>query len=218
MAALRPVEHQPRGPRPQVSHDAGRRHHHQAPRRHAGRRVHPAGRVLHRPGVRSAREMERLFAREWICAGRSEQAAAPGQYLPSRDSRARASSSRALRQARSRRSTTSAAIAAPGCARSTRAVRRQHPVPVSRLDLRPRRPAGRRAAHGRRAALRQGRLSRCIAWPRTSGTATSSSRWPRSRRRSPRSSPTCRPSSPPGGCRISASATASSTTCAPTGS
>jgi Rieske 2Fe-2S family protein len=26
-------------------------------------------------------EMERLFAREWICAGRSEQAAAPGQYF-----------------------------------------------------------------------------------------------------------------------------------------
>ncbi|MEO7272545.1 MAG: aromatic ring-hydroxylating dioxygenase subunit alpha [Vicinamibacterales bacterium] len=26
-------------------------------------------------------EMERLFGREWICAGRSEQAAAPGQYF-----------------------------------------------------------------------------------------------------------------------------------------
>ena len=74
-----------------------------------------------------------------------------------------------------RPSTTSAATAARGCAPSAGHVRRQHPVPVSRLDLRPRRPADRRAAHGRSAALPQGGLSAASPCTPTSGTATSSS-------------------------------------------
>ena len=61
------------------------------------------------------------------------------------------------------------------CTEDARHVRRQHPVPVPRLDLRPRRPADRRAAHGRSAALPTRRTIRCTACTPTSGTATSSS-------------------------------------------
>ena len=59
--------------------------------------------------------------------------------------------------------------------RGDRTVRRQHPVPVSRVDLRPRRTADRRAAHGRSAALPQGGLPAASRRTRTCGTATSSS-------------------------------------------
>ena len=63
------------------AHDAGRRHHHQAARRHARRRGHAAGARTTSTSAYFRTEMDRLFAREWICAGRSEQVAAPGQYF-----------------------------------------------------------------------------------------------------------------------------------------
>ncbi len=95
------------------------------------------------------------------------------------------------------RSTTSAAIAARGSAPSRRDVRRQHPVPVSRLDLRPRRPADRRAAHGRSAALPQGRLPAAPRPRRRLGRPHLHQPVAATRRRSRRSWPICPRSSAP---------------------
>ena len=74
---------------------------------------------------------------------------------------------RSASQAACMRSTTSAATEARGSApKALGHVRGKHPVPLPRVDLRPRRPADRRAAHGRGSAFPQGGLS---AAPRAGG-------------------------------------------------
>ena len=72
-----------------------------------------------------------------------------------------------------------------------RPVLRDHPVPLPRLDLRPRRPADRRALHRRHRGLRQGRLAAAPRWPSRPGKGSSSSTWPSSPSRSRRPSSRC---------------------------
>ena len=105
--------------------------------------------------------------------------------------------------------------------RGIRPVSGQHPVPVSRLDLRARRTAGRRAAHGRGAALPQGGLPAASASAPRSGTGTCSSISISTTARLLRcrsNSPIFRTSSARGAWRICGSAAGSSTTSRPTGS
>ena len=128
-----------------------------------GARTLPA-RVLHRPGAASGARWSGCSGAMWICAGRVGAGRARRASSSCASCSARASSSRAAPPARVQRllqrlpPSRHAALHRAG-----RAVRRQHPVPVSRLDLRPRRPADRRAAHGRSAALPEGRTIRCTA-------------------------------------------------------
>ena len=163
-------------------------------------------------------EMDRLFARDWICAGRSEQVASPGQYFV----REVLGESIIITRARIRRGAGVLQRLPPSrdtpLCRDDGALRRRHPVPVSRLDLRARRPPGRCAAHGRRAALRQGGLPAASRRGGRVGRPHLHLAGARLRRRSWNSSPISPPNSPAGACRTSASAIASSTTCGPTGS
>ena len=124
----------------------------------ARRRADAAGASSTSTGRYFDREMERLFARMWVCAGRTEQVDRPGRFfvrellgesiIVTRD--ASPAVERVLQRLPPSRH---AAVH-----RSRGDVRRQHPVSLSRVDLRPRRTAGRRAAHGRSAALPQGGL------------------------------------------------------------
>ncbi len=102
--------------------------------------------------------------------------------------------------------------------RGTRHLPGQHPVPVSRVDLRSRRPAAGRAADGRGRAASIDRSFRFARSRARRGTATSSSTLQIRRRRWPRSSATCRRALRRGRCRTCGSPTASSTTSPPTGS
>ena len=119
----------------------------------------------------------------WVCAGRTEQVEEPRPVL--RPRAARREHRRHARPGRGQR--VLQRLPAPRHAavhRGARHVSRQHPVPVSRLDLRPRRPPDRRAAHGRSAALPQGRLPAAPGRRRRCGTGTSSSTSIRRPRRS----------------------------------
>ncbi len=102
--------------------------------------------------------------------------------------------------------------------RKRRHVSRQHPVSVSRVDLRARRPAAGRAADGRGRGLRLRRTIRSARWRAKPGTATSSSTSPILRRRWRRNSASCRSGSRRGRCRTCGWRTASSTTSPRTGS
>ena len=98
--------------------------------------------------------------------GATEQLAAPGSYFLR--ARRRRERDRAARRATaaSPPSTTSAATAARCCASEDRGrFAGAHPVPVPRLDLRPRRRAARRAAHGEGRGLPRARLPPAAAWP-----------------------------------------------------
>ena len=169
--------------------------------------------VLHRSDTSAARWIA-LFATMWICAGRLEQVERPGQFFLREVLGESIIVTRERVRAGATRSTTSAGIAARRlCTEPGRNVRRQHPVPVSRVDLRSRRTADRRAAHGRSAALPQGRTTRCIAvhadvWD--GHIFMNLSQEPRPLARAAR--PICRASSAAGACRISGSDIASSTT------
>ena len=191
----------------------------QAARRDAGgARTLPA-RLLHRCGSTSTASWTRCSRTMWICAGRTEEIERPGQFF------VREVPATAIIVTRSRTAACSAFYnvcrhrGTRLCTERTGTFARQHPVPVSRLDLRPRRPADRRAAHGRGAALPQGGLSRCTActprsWDghvflnldRDAAAARGAAR------------PICPASSARGGWRICAWAAGSSTTSRPTGS
>ena len=163
------------------------------------------------------REMDRLFARMWVCAGRAEQVGNPGDFFVREllgekiiITRGPGSHQRLLQRLPASRH-----AALHGDARH---LPRQHPVSVSRLDLRPRRMPDWRAAHGRSAALPQGRLPAASGRRRGLGRARLHQSRSRRPRRSRRSSAHFPPGSARGAWRISGSATASSTTCARTGS
>ena len=164
-------------------------------------------------------EMDRLFAQDWICAGRVEQVEAPGQFF--------------LRELAGESIIITRSASGPRAGllqrlppsrheavhRGRGTLRRQHPVPVSRLDVRPRRTAGRRAAHGRGPALPQGGLSAPSRPRGRMGRPHLHDARAKRRGRSSISSPICRRKvHDRGACRISGSATASSTTCGRTGS
>ena len=119
-----------------------------------------------------ARELERFYFNRWICAGRADQIPNAGDYftrtlgdesvIVTRD--ASGDDSRAVQRLPPSRH---AAVRA-----DRRALRRAHPVPVPQLDLRPRRPPARGAAHA--AGFLARTTTRCIAPAARSGTDTSS--------------------------------------------
>ena len=191
----------------------------QAARRHAGGASHAAGAVLRRSRRSSSARWRRCSRAMWICAGRAEQVARPGQFFVREVARREHHHHAQRRRHACTRSTTSAGTAARSCAPSRRDIRRQHPVPVSRLDLRPRRTPDRRAAHGRGAALPQGGLPAAPRPRRRLGRAhlhQSVTRTPAPLRDAAR-----RPAGQvhaPGAWRTCGSATASSTTSRRTGS
>ena len=102
-------------------------------------------------------ELERFYFKRWICAGRADQIPDAGRLLHAQRSATRASSSRATRSGDDSRALQRVPPSRHAAVRADRrAFRRSHPVPVSRLDVRPRRQPARRAAHG--AGLPQGGL------------------------------------------------------------
>ena len=182
-------------------------------------RAHAAGALLHRPRATSSARWTALRDDVDLRRARSEEVERPGQFFVREllgDSIivTRNAGGRGPRVPQRLPPSRHAALH-----RDDGHVRRQHPVPVSRVDLRPRRPADRRAAHGRSAALPQGglpaaRASHADVWDghiflnlsRDAAAARDAARRP------------ARRSSAPGGCRTCASATASSTTSRRTGS
>ena len=140
-----------------------------------------------------AREREAVLFADWFCVGREESLATPGDYLTADVAGesilivrgpARPGSSLAA-------STTCAGTAAPGSSRWPAAAGRRpcpqrlrghrDPLPLPRLDLRPRRRAARRAVPARTAPLPRRR--RCTRSTSTPGAGSSSCG---SRRRRPR--------------------------------
>ena len=121
------------------------------------------------------REMDRLFARMWVCAGRTEQVEPAGRFF------VRELLGEPIIITSSPRGSVNAFYNV--CRhRGTRLCTEEHgtfagsiqcPYHAWTYDLDG--PADRRAAHGRSAALPAARTTRCIACTRTSGTATSSS-------------------------------------------
>ena len=102
--------------------------------------------------------MEQIFARMWIC-GRPRRRHPPPRRVRAPRRRQRQHPRGRRRRRASAPFTTSAGIAGRGSARRrTGILSRQHPVSVSRLDLRPRRASDRRAADGRGRGIPQGRL------------------------------------------------------------
>ena len=188
------------------------------------RDVMPPARARCRPRTTSTRHdsstrCSALFARQWICAGRRRTGRTSRAVLPPRGAGREHHRHARAWTARCRRSTTSAGTAARRlCVEAAGHVRRHHPVPVSRLDVRSGRPPGRRAAHGRSAAFPQGGLSAAPRPRRRLGRPHLHHTGRTARAADATSWPTCPASSRRGGCRTCGSATASSTTCAPTGS
>ncbi len=151
------------------------------------------GRVLHVAGSLRRARQERIFSRRWLCAGRADALAAAGRLRPAARSRARASSSSAA----ATRTPAGLLQRLPPPRHAPlrggeRPLRRRHPVPVPRLDLRARRRArsARRTWRTCRGSTR--RSTRSGRRPPRSGRGSSSSISPRgpsrSRRRCGRSS------------------------------
>ena len=118
--------------------------------------------------------MEALFARMWICAGRTEQVERPGQFFLREVLGESVIVTRAASGAVSAFYNVCRHRGTRLCTEDAGAVRRQHPVPVSRVDLRSRRtPVGAphmdEVPHFRKEDYRapHGRTPTC-------GTATSS--------------------------------------------
>ena len=121
-----------------------------------------------------AQERERIFATMWVCAGRTEEVAAPGDFVlrevagesvivTRRKDGALAAHYNVCRH-RGTRLCTEAAGHFPD----------RIQCPYHGVDVRPRRPTARRAAHGRRARVST-RRQRARAGPRRpNGTATCS--------------------------------------------
>ncbi len=106
----------------------------------------------------SSRELDALFRAMWICAGRARKSRGRVSSCSAR-SPATASSSRARHDGtRARVPQRLPASRHAPLHGSDRPVPRQHSVPVPRVDLRARRTAGGRAAHGRGAAFPEGGL------------------------------------------------------------
>ena len=144
--------------------------------------------------------MERIFAGMWLAACRVDQIAARGDFVR-RDVAGASVLIVGDGEAGRARFTTCADIAARGSVRSTSGrVCRQHPVPVSRLDLRSARPSDWRAADGRSRGVRARGLSAARGRCARSGTATSSSTCQTRRRRWPPSLETCPRGSRRGAC------------------
>ena len=165
-----------------------------------------------------AREIDLLFRRRWICAGRADEIASAGPVRAARcrrrqhhrHSRRHRQDSRLPQRLPSSRHAALHGAVGP--------VRGQHPVSVSRLDLRSRWPPGRRAAHGRSPAFPQGRLPAPCRPRRRVGRPPVPQPVGRRPRLSSISSAICRRSSGRGRWTAFASATASSTTSRRTGS
>ena len=204
---------------PEHATHAGRRHRHQAARGHARRRAHPTGPVLRRCRHASGVRWRRSSDASGSAPAALEQVEHPGQYLPPRACWARASSSRGARRERCRRSTTSAAIAARGCARRPQgrfAGSIQCPYHAWTYGLDGRllgAPHMEEVPHFRKEdyplhRVHADALGRAHLPLARQGAAAARSI----------SSPASRRSSAPGACRTFVSAIASSTTCARTGS
>ena len=164
-----------------------------------------------------ATEMDRIFAGMWVAAGRVDRLDRPGAFVRRDVAGASVLLVRAPDGAIRGLSQRLPASRHALCARGTGTLPRQHPVSVSRVDLRTRRPAARRAADGRGRRVRSSRY-RSAPSPATWDGHLFINLVGRSRRR-------CRAARRPAGalCALAhagpaARCAASTTTCAPTGS
>ncbi len=99
-----------------------------------------------------AKERERIFSREWVCAGRADELPRGRGSARARESWAKVCCSRGRARAGSRRTTTSAATAAPASARRTTAARPGARAPLGarrRLPAEAPAPSGVRITPGR---------------------------------------------------------------------
>ena len=121
------------------------------------------------------REMEALFGRMWVCAGRTEQVDRPGRFFVRELARRKHHHRRARVPDASTRSTTSAVIAA----RSSAPRPRGRSPAASSVPITRGRTTSRDASWARRTWTRSRtsgrRTTRCIASTATCGTGTSSS-------------------------------------------
>ena len=141
-------------------------------------RPHPAARILHLARHPAARSWNGSSTERWLCVGREDRIPNPGDYFTAGDregerhrpARPRGRVPGVLQRLPPPRH--------PALRGAHRPLLRDDPVPLPRLDLRPRRPAHRGALHRRHRELRQGRLAAPPggAWP--PGRASSSSTWP----------------------------------------
>ena len=163
-----------------------------APLRHAALRTTLPARAYTDPAWFARRDGARVRAD--VAGRRPRRAARPARRVHPARRRRRERADRA-RGATDRfaRFTTSAAIAARGCAsRTDGTLPGQHPVPVSRVDLRPRRPPAGGAADGRGRRLRSIELSAAPGRVRDVGRPHLHQPCRRRPRRWPRSSAICR--------------------------
>ena len=109
-------------------------------------------------------ELEHIFTEALALRRARGPAPQPGRLVRPGDRQGERHRPAGTARAGTGRTTTSAAIGAPGSARSTPAGSRDDPVSLPRLDLRARRPAHRRALHQRDRELRQGRLAALHRW------------------------------------------------------
>ena len=128
-----------------------------------------------------AAEQERIFSRRWLCVGRGDAIPEPGDYLarlgrrgePPPRARRGTGAPRAFYNVCRHRGTRL-------CEEESGPLRGRDPVPVPRLDLRPRRRAARRRRTWPTCRGSTRRSTRCAAAPSGSGRGSCSSTSPRS--------------------------------------